>query len=130
MPITPFPLRLRSARAQGTGNMVVRDNGGAADAKDEERVDIEMQEPVTLNFALRYLKSFSKAAPLATRVQLCLSGDMPLLVKYEIEGDGGHLSFYLVRSTLTREVFERGRAHDLGALPPPAQAPKIDEDEG
>mmetsp|Transcript_3606 Transcript_3606/g.10225 ORF Transcript_3606/g.10225 Transcript_3606/m.10225 type:complete len:222 (+) Transcript_3606:228-893(+) len=77
----------------GTGNMTVRDNN-SADVKEEERVDIDMEEPVNLNFALRYLKSFSKAAPLADRVELCLSRDVPLLVKYNIQ-DVGHLSFYL-----------------------------------
>lgn len=53
-----------------------------------------MDEPVSLNFALRYLKSFSKAAPLADRVHLCLSRDVPLLVKYQM-ADVGHLSYYL-----------------------------------
>jgi len=73
--------------------MTVRDNA-AADAKEEERVDIEMEEPVTLNFALRYLKSFAKAAPLSDRVELCLSPDVPLLVKYDIP-EVGHVAYYL-----------------------------------
>lgn len=73
--------------------MTVRDNSNS-DAKEADRVDIEMEEPVNLNFALRYLKSFSKAAPLSDRVSLCLSRDVPLLVKYEIP-EFGSLSYYL-----------------------------------
>jgi len=77
----------------GTGNMTVRDNG-SSDVKEGDRVDIEMEEPVNLNFAMRYLKSFAKAAPLCDRVQLCLSRDVPLLVKYDIPNFGS-LSYYL-----------------------------------
>ena len=46
--------------------------------KEEEAVIIEMQEPVSLNFALHYLNSFTKATPLAAQVQLSLSPDVPL----------------------------------------------------
>ena len=37
--------------------------------KDEEAVIIEMQEPVSLNFACRYLNSFTKATPLSPQVR-------------------------------------------------------------
>lgn len=46
--------------------------------KEEEAVIIEMQEAVSLNFALRYLNSFTKATPLAPQVQLSISPDVPL----------------------------------------------------
>jgi proliferating cell nuclear antigen len=36
--------------------------------KEEEAVTIEMQEPVTLTFACRYLNSFTKATPLSPQV--------------------------------------------------------------
>lgn len=36
--------------------------------KEEEAVTIEMQEPVTLTFACRYLNSFTKATPLSAQV--------------------------------------------------------------
>ena len=38
--------------------------------KEEEAVTIEMQEPVTLTFACRYLNSFTKATPLSPQVWL------------------------------------------------------------
>ena len=36
--------------------------------RPEENVIIDMQEPVALTFALRYLNSFAKATPLASQV--------------------------------------------------------------
>ena len=46
--------------------------------KEEEAVTIEMQEPVVLTFALRYLNFFTKATPLAPRVTLSMSAEVPL----------------------------------------------------
>lgn len=46
--------------------------------KEEEAVTIEMQEPVVLTFALRYLNFFTKATPLAAQVCLSMSADVPL----------------------------------------------------
>lgn len=37
--------------------------------KEEEAVIIEMQEPVVLTFACRYLNSFTKASPLSAQVE-------------------------------------------------------------
>ncbi|KAL1131771.1 hypothetical protein AAG570_011384 [Ranatra chinensis] len=62
--------------------------------KEEEAVAIEMQEPVTLTFACRYLNSFTKATPLSPQVQLSMSSDVPLVVEYKI-GDIGHIRYYL-----------------------------------
>ncbi|XP_073821903.1 proliferating cell nuclear antigen 2 [Musca autumnalis] len=62
--------------------------------KEEEAVIIEMQEPVTLTFACRYLNAFTKASPLSGQVQLSMSADVPLVVEYRIQ-DLGHIRYYL-----------------------------------
>lgn len=62
--------------------------------KEEEAVIIEMQEPVTLTFACRYLNSFTKASPLSSQVQLSMSADVPLVVEYKVQ-DYGHIRYYL-----------------------------------
>lgn len=62
--------------------------------KEEEAVIIEMQEPVTLTFACRYLNSFTKASPLSAQVQLSMSADVPLVVEYKVQ-DYGHIRYYL-----------------------------------
>ncbi|XP_067001349.1 proliferating cell nuclear antigen [Anabrus simplex] len=62
--------------------------------KEEEAVTIEMQEPVSLTFACRYLNSFTKATSLSPVVQLSMSADVPLVVEYKI-GDMGHIRYYL-----------------------------------
>lgn len=62
--------------------------------KEEDAVSIEMQEPVTLTFACRYLNAFTKATPLSNQVQLSMSADVPLVVEYRIP-DLGHIRYYL-----------------------------------
>lgn len=73
----------------GNGNILVRSND---DEKD--KVTISMEEPVELNFALRYLNFFTKATPLAQNVILSMSPDVPVVVEYPIE-EYGHVKFYL-----------------------------------
>ena len=46
--------------------------------KEDEQVLIEMQEAVTLTFALRYLNFFTKATPLSPQVSLSMSPEVPL----------------------------------------------------
>ncbi|KAL1507432.1 hypothetical protein AB1Y20_008271 [Prymnesium parvum] len=77
----------------GSGNMTIRQNT-SVDTKEEEQVTIEMEEPVTLNFALRYLNFFTKATPLSGTVCLQLSKDVPLVVEYAMP-DLGHVRYYL-----------------------------------
>jgi proliferating cell nuclear antigen len=62
--------------------------------KEDEAVIIELQEPVLLTFACRYLNSFTKATPLSPQVQLSMSTDVPLVVEYRIP-DLGHVRYYL-----------------------------------
>ena len=58
------------------------------------QVEVTFEEPVALNFALRYLNFFTKATPLSASVVLHLSKDVPLVVEYQIE-ELGHIRFYL-----------------------------------
>lgn len=62
--------------------------------KPEEQTLIELTEPVTLSFALRYLNSFAKATPLSPTVTLSMSKELPVVVEYRI-ADMGHVRFYL-----------------------------------
>ncbi|RYG66156.1 hypothetical protein EON64_10405 [archaeon] len=55
---------------------------------------IDMQEPVELNFALRYLNMFTKATALGPTVTLSLSPDIPVVVEYPID-TMGHIRYYL-----------------------------------
>ena len=77
----------------GSGNMTIKENN-SVDTKEEEKVTVEAEEPVTLNFALRYLNFFTKATPLSASVVPHLSKDVPLVVEYQIE-ELGHIRFYL-----------------------------------
>lgn len=61
------------------------DPTGPPPPPQEEEVVIELQEPVTLTFALRYMNSFAKATPLSSHVTLSMSKDLPVVVEYKIE---------------------------------------------
>jgi proliferating cell nuclear antigen len=65
--------------------------------KESERVELTVEEPVTLAFALRYLNFFTKATPLAETVTMHISRDYPLIVDYELNDsqEKGYLRFYL-----------------------------------
>ncbi|XP_022942180.1 proliferating cell nuclear antigen-like [Cucurbita moschata] len=76
----------------GTANIVCRRTTTVD--KPEEDVIIEMEEPVSLTFALRYLNSFTKATPLATQVTISMSSDLPMVIEYRIEGMG-YIRYYL-----------------------------------
>jgi len=77
----------------GNGNITCRQSN-EADAKEEEKTEIEIQEPVQLTFALRYLNLFTKASPLSGTVSLSMSKDVPLVVEYRIE-EKGYVRYYL-----------------------------------
>uniref|UniRef100_A0A7S3DM90 DNA sliding clamp PCNA n=1 Tax=Entomoneis paludosa TaxID=265537 RepID=A0A7S3DM90_9STRA len=76
----------------GTGNILTRAN--AAAEKEADQVVIDMEEPVELNFALRYLNFFTKATPLSESVVISMSPDVPVVVEYPI-GDEGFIKFFL-----------------------------------
>lgn len=62
--------------------------------KPEMNVEIELTEPVSLTFSLKYLVNFCKAAGLSKTVKLCLSNEVPLLTEYTLAGSS-YLRFYL-----------------------------------
>merc|ERR1719313_953470 len=75
----------------GTGNVMLKPRESE---KPEDRVALTVHEAVTATFALRYLVTFAKAAPLSSTVGL--GPDSPLSVKYELENaDNGYMQFYL-----------------------------------
>ncbi len=56
---------------------------------------MEVDEPVALSFAARYLNLFSKASGLAGQVTLNMSSETPLMVEYKLNNGGGELKYYL-----------------------------------
>ncbi|XP_021601205.2 proliferating cell nuclear antigen [Manihot esculenta] len=76
----------------GTANIVVRQNTTVD--KPEEATIVEMNEPVSLTFALRYMNSFTKATPLSNTVTISLSSELPVVVEYKI-AEMGYIRFYL-----------------------------------
>lgn len=57
-------------------------------------MEIDLTEPVSLTFSLKYLTNFCKASGLSETVKLCLSSEVPLLVEYGLTSNS-YLRFYL-----------------------------------
>jgi DNA polymerase III sliding clamp (beta) subunit (PCNA family) len=66
-------------------------------------VDIELTEPVTLTFSLKYLVNFCKASGLSSTVKLCLSNEVPLLVEYTLAGSS-YVRFYLAPKVILYQL--------------------------
>jgi len=90
--VTKEGIRFSVSGTIGTGNILIRQNAAAEDEKN--RVIVDMEEPVELGFALRYLNFFCKATPLADQVVISMNPDVPMVVEYPIE-EVGHIKFYL-----------------------------------
>jgi proliferating cell nuclear antigen len=89
--VTKEGIRFSVSGDLGTGNVLTRAN---STGKDEEQVIIDMEEPVELNFALRYLNFFTKATALSNTVIISMSPDVPVVIEYPIE-ESGHVKYYL-----------------------------------
>ncbi|RKP26143.1 proliferating cell nuclear antigen [Syncephalis pseudoplumigaleata] len=76
----------------GSGQVMLRQNMNVD--REEDATVIEMQQPVQLTFAVKYLSMFAKTTPLCNRVTLCLSKDVPLLLEYKID-EIGYIRYYL-----------------------------------
>jgi proliferating cell nuclear antigen len=77
----------------GDGSTMIRQRDSD---KLEERVKIDVKEPVIATFALAYLVKFAKAAPLCGGVELGVGADMPISVKYDLDNaENGHMQFHL-----------------------------------
>lgn len=76
----------------GSANIVCRQNTTVD--KPQEATVIEMNEPVSLTFALRYMNSFTKATSLSETVTISLSSELPVVVEYKI-AEMGYIRFYL-----------------------------------
>ncbi|PYH96382.1 proliferating cell nuclear antigen [Aspergillus ellipticus CBS 707.79] len=75
----------------GSGSVTIRSHTNVENPA--QNVSIDLTEPVALTFSLKYLVNFCKATSLSTKVSLCLSQEVPLLVEYGL--GSGHLRFYL-----------------------------------
>lgn len=73
-------------------NVTYAPNSNADDEK--ESVSLEVNEPVNVNFSIKYMNSFTKATTLSPRVRISLSNDVPIVIEYPIE-EAGYLRFYL-----------------------------------
>lgn len=76
----------------GEGTVTLRERASAD--KPDENITIHMDEPVELNFALRYLSLFSKANQLSSEVCLSMKEDVPLMVEFRMQGVG-YIRYYL-----------------------------------
>lgn len=75
----------------GSGSVMMRHGSG----KKGETVTLDVDEPVALSFACRYLNLFSRVSCIASTVGLNMSIDTPLMMEYQLPDSLGNLRFYL-----------------------------------
>jgi proliferating cell nuclear antigen len=63
--------------------------------KGEKQVEITCSNKVELTFALKYLVSFAKAAPLSDMLTLEISEERPLVALFQFADEAGFLKYYL-----------------------------------
>lgn len=85
--------------------------------KKEGSIDIKVDEPISLKYAIRYLSDFAKATPLSDNVVISMSPDLPLVVYYDIVSE----------VTKDDPNNESNSNYDVGYIKY-YLAPKIDED--
>jgi proliferating cell nuclear antigen len=90
--VTKDGVRFSTSGDIGSANIMCRQNTSVD--KQEEATVIDLNEPVELTFALRYLNSFAKATPLSPSVVISMSKELPIIVKYTMS-DIGHIAYYL-----------------------------------
>lgn len=89
--VTKDGVRFSASGDIGEANINVRPQG-SSDKEDQTQIDLN--EPVSLTFAIRYLNSFSKAQPLANMVTLSMSKELPIAVEFKVQ-DMGYVRYFL-----------------------------------
>ncbi|XP_073131274.1 proliferating cell nuclear antigen-like [Henckelia pumila] len=108
--VTKEGVRFSTRGDIGIANIIWRQNSSVDNPEDA--TIIEMEQPVTQTFALRYLNAFAKATPLSSQVTVNMSADQPIVVEYKV-AEVGYLRFYLAPKIEEEE--------DGGAAPAPVQ---------
>ncbi|CAM9189630.1 unnamed protein product [Sphacelaria rigidula] len=80
------------SRSLGVGSIMVQNNSSVD--REEEKVTVTMEEPVTLRVTLSYLTLFTKATPLGPTVTISMTPDNPIVMEYPI-GTFGYIRYYL-----------------------------------
>lgn len=56
---------------------------------ENDSIILDVDEPVSLSFAARYLNLFSKAGCLASQVSLNMANETPLMIQFKIMNGSG-----------------------------------------
>lgn len=80
--LIPFSQANASSGPSKRAKTASKGKGKKKDDESDDAVRIEMNQHVSLTFSLKYLVNFSKSASLSSTVQLMMSNDVPLLVRF------------------------------------------------
>jgi hypothetical protein len=97
----------------GSGSVQLRQNSNLE--KPSDGVSIDLTEPVSLTFSLKYLTNFCKASGLSETVKLCLSAEVPLLVEYGLSNNS-YLRFYLAPKVIQSSLQAQLDTTNIGRL--------------
>lgn len=88
--VTKDSIKFTSEGENGSGSVIVKSH----DESEDNRVTINLDDPVDLTFGLKYLNDIVKAASLSTFVTIKMADKTPALFEFKMES-GGYLRYYL-----------------------------------
>ncbi|KAJ1496595.1 proliferating cell nuclear antigen [Coelomomyces lativittatus] len=81
-----------SSGDSGNGSITLHSGRGGVD-NETEGIHIDLEQPVSLSFPLKYLNHFAKASSLSPTVTMSLAERTPLLVEFRMEEDLGYIRY-------------------------------------
>ena len=81
-------IRFSASGDTGKGSVSLKPSSGSIDDETDKSVTIELNQPTSMTFSLKYLLNFTKAATLSDSVCLSMTAGVPLLVEYKASDVG------------------------------------------
>jgi proliferating cell nuclear antigen len=92
----PASVTFRTVGDMGSAAITYDHHPAPDDAPSQQgAVTVDVRDPVSNGFSLRYLTDFARAEPLASHVQLSFVADRPVTVAYDMADGTGSVRFYL-----------------------------------
>ncbi|KAJ1930195.1 hypothetical protein IWQ60_000376 [Tieghemiomyces parasiticus] len=92
--VTKEGVRFAASGDHGKGSVLLKPSGSVDDAGSGSQTSIQLSEPVMVSLSLKYLNTFTKAAPLSETVTLQITNDVPVLIDFAV-GEAGYIRYFL-----------------------------------
>lgn len=101
-------IKFRSTGEIGNGSVLLKpsgsmaidddnddDSGDSSEKKQVREVKIDFRRPVAQQFAISYLTHICKASPLADRIHISMTEDIPCQIAFKLPNDSGSIRYWI-----------------------------------